>query len=710
MSRRRISYIVLSSLISLAFILLGIFVFKDSYLRLIEAFRDLWVSIKYYFVTLFMGETDIVPTVIDYSHIFDKDITDNINPLPPTQDDFVGQSTTYFDLLFSMENFSAWGYSLLDGLLMFSRILTLVLPMIILLKLVIKKIYSTPNNKFNHDTWALSCHKTMDRYLYSPIKDYVLGFVEFVWEYRFIAIIWLTLWALHLNLVTIFIAFIAYYMYFAVSFTFGTIYVQICKLFIDIKIGFRGWLIWLLIPFAILMYNSWRRKIATNRLQHHEAIDCGFINELPIVSMSVGSMGKKKTTLITDMALSQEVMFRQKAFEILQNNDMKFSKFPWISLELEIRHCMEHKVIYNLASIRDWMTKKKSRFYKHWDAHLQLYDYDVDRYGMYYHNGLYVEELFDVLETYAKAYFIYVIESSLLVSNYSIREDNLMVSEGNFPMWNMDFFPKKSREDSRHAHILDFDILRLGKKVIEDNINIGSFEFGIINMTEIGKERGNNLELKELKKGTNDTNQKNDLFNSWLKMCRHSATVDNFPFIKVFTDEQRPESWGADARDLCDIVHIIKTDKNRIAYPLYTIEEMISEWAFSKFIGMYYNFRYLRGDNTLLVHFLKDVVGLVYRRNIRLYNKYGYSILRVEKERGTMDSKPHKQKYYLANRKIYSKRFSTDCFSDYFYDLAKNSVVGLNDYIEYATEKATVDELKLQNSYFINALYKNNTP
>ena len=40
--------------------------------------------------------------------------------------------------------------------------------------------------------------------------------------------------------------------------------------------------------------------------------------------MACGSMGKKKTTLITDMVLSQEVMFRQKALEILQNNDMKF--------------------------------------------------------------------------------------------------------------------------------------------------------------------------------------------------------------------------------------------------------------------------------------------------------------------------------------------------------------------------------------------------
>ena len=59
------------------------------------------------------------------------------------------------------------------------------------------------------------------------------------------------------------------------------------------------------------------------------------------------------------------------------------------------------------------------------------------------------------------------------------------------------------------------------------------------------------------------------------------------------------------------------------------------------------------------------------------------------------------------NKKIYSKRFSTDCFSDYFNDLAKKAKVGLMDYLEYENTKATVDELKLQNSYFINALYQN---
>ena len=72
-----------------------------------------------------------------------------------------------------------------------------------------------------------------------------------------------------------------------------------------------------------------------------------------------------------------------------------------------------------------------------------------------------------------------------------------------------------------------------------------------------------------------------------------------------------------------------------------------------------------------------------------------------------MDGTPERKKYYVINKKIYSRRFTTDCFSDYFNELARKSNIGLNDYMEYETERASVEELKMQNSYFINALYKN---
>ena len=49
--------------------------------------------------------------------------------------------------------------------------------------------------------------------------------------------------------------------------------------------------------------------------------------------MICGTMGQKKTTAITDMTLSQEKMFRDKAFDKLLENDMKFPYFPYINLE-----------------------------------------------------------------------------------------------------------------------------------------------------------------------------------------------------------------------------------------------------------------------------------------------------------------------------------------------------------------------------------------
>lgn len=700
MKRLRVFNITLTVLLSLSFILLGVFHFGSSYLRLFESLGDLWKSVRYFFVRILGLNIHVEPTVNNYSEVLNWNIF-----LAEDFEAFKTQAADYFSLLFSGENFSGYMVLIGDILVNLAKILAIAIPCVLVLILAIKKIYQSSNTRHNKDTVPLRVFKWISSKFYHPIKRLVHSFVAFLKEHGWIWEIWLFLWVVQLNLATIIIGFFAFYFYFVVSFKLETLYIQVCKLFIDLQVAVKTIpiAVWLIVGYV--MFAKWRKKIALGRLNRFEARNCGFINELPIVSMSCGSMGKKKTTLITDMALSQEVMFRQKAFDLLQKNDMKFPNFPWICFEQELKACMEHKTVYNLATIKEWIKLKRKRFDKHQNEHLQLYGYDYKKYGTEYYDGLQVSTLFDILERYALLYFIYVIESSLIVANYSIRTDNMLLDSGNFPMWYTNFFPEQLT-DGRHAKILDFDTLRLGKKVIEENPNIGSFEFGVVVISEVGKERGNNLELREMKKGTDETNQKNDLFNAWLKMCRHSATVDNFPFIKVFTDEQRPESWGADARDLCDVIHIVTSGETKLAMPFYTIEDMLSEWAFNGFIGLYYDFRFRRGDNTLLVHILKALTSFIWRRNMRIYNKYGYSILRIEKERGTMDGKIEKKRYFIMSRKIYSRRFSTDCFSDYFNELAKNTKVGLADYREYATEKATVEELKLQNSYFINSLYK----
>ncbi len=689
---RRVLNILLTILLTIGFILLGVFVFRSSFIRLGYAFKDFGLSVAYYFCVMFDIKHNITPTVNTVPDVQTPQVT-----LPTDFNGFKENTAQYFNLLFNSDNFNGWLGHISGVMADLAEILVIILPCIVVLILVIKALYNRENNKHGKDTVPLKVFKVISKVTYQPLKRFTAGYVAFIKENRWILACWIMLWAFNFNLATIVVEFFAYYFYFAVEFDFGTVYTQFVKLFADLKTPFIYFPYWALLFLIYPLFDKFRKRIATSRLRHYEAKNCGFINELPIVSLTCGSMGKKKTTAITDMALSQEVMFRQKAYEILQKNDMKFPMFSWILFEKALQAEIESGQVYNLATVKCWVISLEERG--------ELFGYDGERYGLTYDNGLSEENIYDVLSTYAQAYFIYIIESSLIVSNYSIREDNLLIDSGNFPIWLIDFFPTNFRRDSRHAHILDFDILRLGKKVLDANPNAGSFEFGVIGITEIGKERGNNLELQEKKKNAEEANQKNDKFNSWLKMCRHSATVDNFPFIKVFADEQRPESWGADARDLCDIVNIISSGEMKLAMPFYTIGDMLAEWAFNRFIGLYYDFRFRRGDNTLLVHILKSVTAWLWKRNIRIYNRYGYSVLKIEKERGTMDGKVSKKKYYLMSAKIYRKRFATDCFADYFNDMALRTNVGLNDYREYLTECASVSELQAQNSYFINALY-----
>ena len=699
MDKRTKIFLGLSIGITVLSVLLGASVFYKSYIRLWETLGDLWDSVRYYFCELFMIKHNIHAGVTDKS-----DVLGLIAVLPETEEGFSLKWAVYCKLFFNGGNIQGYGEEVGVGVGNAARYILLFLPLVILSVLIIWKIYSKPNKLHNQDTKQLRGFKRFASKTYQPIKRFILDYRDYLDMHGKWKMAWITIWAMNLNLASIIVAFIAYYLYFAVTFKVTTLYRQVCKLVLDVLLVLRQFPWFLTGTIAWWIFNKVRENIAMQVLQYHEARDCGFIKELPIVSMSCGSMGKKKTTLTTDMSLSQTVMFRQEAFKRLQKQDMKFPFFPWIKFEKELQACMEYGRVYNLASIRTWVAQKRERYANHGNVNWQLYGYDTERYGLYFDSTLKREYLFEVLETYAKLYFIYVIQSSLLVANYSIREEDILYDSGNFPMRSYGFFAP-APEYTRFAHILDFDVLRLGKKVIAENPKAGSFEFGVVVITEIGKERANMLELKEMKKGANEANQKNDLFNAWLKMCRHSATVDNYPFIKVFVDEQRPESWGADARDLCDILTIANSGKQKLALPFYTIEEMIYDWIFTRFISLYYYFRHIRGDNTLFVYLLKCVVSKIWARNERIYNRFGYSVLSIEKERGTQDSKPEKKRYYLANYKIYRERFTTDCFSDYFNELAEKSGVGLMDYRAYASVKASVDELKSQNSYFIRDLY-----
>ena len=688
--------------ITIFFLLLAIFYFKYAFPRLIESFVDLGNSTKFYFSELFelnlSGEITVneftkQPFVLPWN-------------LPNTWEEFKVLWNDYWNLFITKENILNYFVWLGDFLYYLSKILIMIMPIIIMIIMLMNRQIKQ-NNDYDKDTKALTWWKrNIEKKIYLPIKKWVLSFLEFLDHNSYYKKIWLAIWLYNFNIITIFVEFVAYYLYFVASFDLVSLYIQFLKLLMDlsIPIDFIPFVIKLM--FYLAIFHAIRKKIGYQRLNHMEMRDRGFINERPIVIMLCGTMGKKKTTIITDMALSQEIMLRDKAFEKILECDLKFPFFPWINLENSLKKAIDNHSVYNLATCRRFAQSKFKKWLKR-PNRLNIFMYDYERYGMFYDNKLSVVDLWKVIEDYCQLYFVYIIQSSLLISNYSIRTDNILDDLGNFPLWNTDLFKRDSRmidSYSRHAHILDFDSLRLGKKVLEDNKNSDMFEFGVINITEIGKERGNNLELQTIKKNDDSTNQKNDLFNSWLKMVRHSATIDNFPFVKVICDEQRPESWGADARDLCEIVHIDECYPMDLAMPFFSLEDLISQTLLDKFSNKYYEYRFNRADNTLPMYLYHGFASLLNSYLKRTYNTFGYYKLKVSVESGTQDGQAKENKYFLMSKKIYSRRFSTDCFSDYFNEKALRSHIGLDDLEEFKTEKASFEEMMKENSYFFNDL------
>lgn len=688
--------------ITLIFLGFAVFYFQYADNRILESLTDLKNSGIYWVSKLFDLDLHGEITINNFSSCpFDLPLG-----IPNNWEDFKTLWGKYWRLWVDKDNFFKYINQLANLIYYLSKILILIMPMLLLLFVIKLFIKNDIDNDYNVDSKPLKVFKVLENKLYIPVKKWLIGFWRFIQDNSIYSKLWLFIGLYCFNFISVFISAIAYYLYFVCSFKTITIYIQAIKLLIDLSvlINFIPLVVWLIIGFIVV--NKICKKIGYDRLNHFELRDRGFINERPIVIMLCGTMGSKKTTILTDISLSQEIMFRNVAFEKLLKTDLKFPYFPWINLENSLKQAMENHSVYNLATCKRFVNSKRIKFMKH-PKKRNIFMYDFEKYAMEYNDSLTIHNIWDIIETYTQLYFIYIIESSLLISNYSIRVDNVLNSVGNFPIWHTDLFrsnPQMQKAYSRHAHILDFDMLRLGKKVIENNKYKDTFEFGIIDITEIGKERQNTLELRELKKNADEANQKNDNFNSWLKLVRHSATVDNFPFVRIFTDDQRCESWGADGRELCEIVEVDKCSEPLFVRPLLGIYEGVCNWLINRFKVKYSAYRYNHGSNSLFMYLYKGFISKVYTFSIRNINTFGYYKLDMIIESGRQDGKLKESTYFLMFKKAYSRRFSTDCFSDFFNEKALCSDFGINDLPEFKTEKASFEEMIQENSYFFNDL------
>ena len=154
-------------IITVTTVILGAFVFGSSYLRLWEALRVFGLSVAYYFSLIFTGESNIAPTVNGFSNVFKAS-----GYLPTTAEEYKQQIAKFFTTFVSKENLNLWLAGLRNGAEKISKGIVLLMPCLIALWFVVKRVYSTTNSKHGENTKSLKTVLFINDKVILPVYQY----------------------------------------------------------------------------------------------------------------------------------------------------------------------------------------------------------------------------------------------------------------------------------------------------------------------------------------------------------------------------------------------------------------------------------------------------------------------------------------------------------------------------------------------------------
>lgn len=711
---------------TVVFTLCGL-MFPNALPRLLETLRDLLISFIYYLANIAELEHLITPTVVNpQSWIISSELWQPITFLPKNLDEFLIFWSYLGEILFTEENFLAYVFGISDFLYYSSKVLSIFLPLVLALYLFIDGYKDETCTERGKKSLQLIKFQKLLYERIIPAKEWCKEFWTFITYYNYHRI-WKLLWLLYLNVFSIVLAFAAYYLYFVSSWDVLSIYGQFLKLQTDLTpmIRFVPGIVWLVVGLEI--YNYICRSIAFDRLQYAERANRAVLKQRGVVTVVSGEMGKGKTQLITSMALTAQNKIYDDMYDVMRKYELMFPNFKWQLFRDELNMRIRRRQIVDLDSCREnvvllskWFDYVCSTFtYQRYSKILtnyqglpdRVFGYDYDHYRTSYNDELKIIDLFKGLEEYACAYYTFSVETCLIFSNYSIREDSILSDRGNKKYRDNDFFkrsPELQELYSRYSHIIDMDMIRLQRKMIENNEFGRVLHPGVYVISEIDKERKNMLELKELKIKTDETNQKNDGFNPSLMMSRHANIIDYIPVIYAFLDLQRAEAWGAGGRELGDNINIVEKGDLIPALPFfspYWFTEGVFQWLKGKWDNFKVEYDINRCDETLFVYLVENLMSAINTHYERINNLFGMQVLTLEIQSGKLEG-PTKIDYWtLMPKKDRSERYRTDCLKSIFVCDPPNEK-HIDDFRMYGGILATPEELEMQNSYFQNDIKK----
>lgn len=705
--RKRTTYLIIWILLLVVSLLITFLFFLSNFYRLFITIKSTGLNIAYYVVSIIIPDPDIkagVPLeeVFNYRGGFN-------GILPIDFESFKNEIVVFFELIINFTNIGNYFVSSSKKLSNLLRLALIVIMFLPLMKLMMNAYLSKKEEKKIDETskqlkWYLKFKETACK----PVKEYVQGFVCYSKEHfkRLVLplIIIVMFW---INVPSAVLDTIGWYLYFISSLDFMSIYEIFCLILIDFSPFLLKVPLVIYLVVGYIIFDRMRINKAYERLEHFENYNKGFVSSLGVYTLVNGAPGVGKTLLLTDLQLSADNILRDKLFAIMHEIDLMLPHFPFINLEKEMDKKIKSHQIYNHFLAREFIEKKKEKFIKN-KTIKNLFNYDYKKENVYINNSLFIEDLFEALSDYAQAYYIYQIKSSLIASNYAIRAEGVLHDEGFMKRWTYEFFQVDpfSVDESFTSKIIDFNSMRLHKKVKEkETVQTNDFTLDckVVGITEVGKERKNQLFTKELKRKDTDTNQLNDGFNDYAKVKRHDSTIRNKCLYYGFLDDQRSESLNADMRELCEYTIVIHQDQEEFHSSLlmFWLEPIICNLIINLRDSIFYRFRMVRGDKTLFIYLLNSIAFKFNSYLVKRTNTFNYKKLVLEVS-NKLDVK--EQNYYLCSKKIFARRYSTNCYESYFEGKYKEEAIGFEDLLNYSNYKASIEELNLQNSYFVNEL------
>ena len=133
--------------------------FPASYLRMGEAFRDLGLSIKFFFFLLLGIPNYTAPTVNDFSDVMPWRL------IPEEWQAFWSRVAAYMKALFDLSNLQAYTNAIVCKLEVVAKAGLVLLPCVLIFYIAIKRIYRSGNTKHNKDTVPLTVFKKLSQVL-----------------------------------------------------------------------------------------------------------------------------------------------------------------------------------------------------------------------------------------------------------------------------------------------------------------------------------------------------------------------------------------------------------------------------------------------------------------------------------------------------------------------------------------------------------------